>query len=60
MDRQDAARIDRFAIEQHGAGSARAAIAHAFASGNVEIITQGIEQRHARFERGVERLAVNA
>ena len=47
---QHRAGINRFAIDQHGAGAARAAVANFFRAGEIEPVAQGIEQRDARLD----------
>jgi hypothetical protein len=50
FDGEHRAGINRFAIEQHGAGAARRAVANFFRAGDVEPIAQRVEQCNARLD----------
>src|SRR5262249_28968939 len=57
VDRERRARIDRSTVDDHRARTARAAVAPALVAGHVAALSNGIEQRDARFDLEVETLA---
>ena len=58
-DRQQAARIDRIAVDQHRAGAAGAAVADPLGTRQLQMIAQGVEQRRPRLEHQVHGLVVD-
>src|SRR5215471_714617 len=50
--RQGEARIDPPTIDENGAGAALAAVASLLCSGQMQLLTQEVEQRHARISEG--------
>ena len=59
VDGQHGARVHGFAVQQHGACAAGAAIAHALGAGEVKLVSQRVEQRDARLKLRIELLAVH-
>jgi hypothetical protein len=58
--RQSEARVDAPAVDENGAGATLAAVASLFGSGQMQLLPQEIEQRHARVgERNVSPRAVD-
>ena len=58
-DRQGEARIDPPAVDQNGAGAALAVVAALFGPGEVEMVTQRVEQRGPRRDGQLARHAVD-
>src|SRR5664280_3389969 len=59
VDGQDAATVYGLARQDDGTGPAGAAVADPFRAGQVQIIAHGVEQRHARLDRHVDRFSVD-
>src|SRR5262245_2050507 len=59
LDGQRRAGVDRLAVNDHRAGAASGAIAHAFGAGDVQIVAQRVEQRDARLDTYLLRGAVD-
>src|SRR6185369_16988541 len=58
LDGQHGAGIHSLVVEQHGASAALAAIANPFRPRDVELVSKGVKQRHARLDLKVVRLPV--
>ena len=59
LDRERRARVNGAAVDDHRAGAARPAVAHALVAGHVGAIADGVEQRHARLDSQIEPFAVH-
>src|SRR4051812_4462245 len=51
-------RVRGFIVDQHGARSAFAAVAHSFGAGQIQIVAKSIEQRDARLDFQLRALAI--
>ena len=60
LDGQFHTGVNRFAVEQHGARTARGAVASLLRAGESGMIAQGVQQGLARLEVQLERLAVDS
>ena len=59
VDGEHGAAIDGLAVHDDGAGAAGAAVADALGAGQAEPVAQGVEQRDARLDRELVRLAID-
>src|SRR5215470_2799130 len=59
FDRKRRARVGGPAVDDHRAGAAHPAVAAALVAGEIRLVTQGIEQRHARLDVQIQPFAVD-
>src|SRR5262249_49152690 len=59
LDGEHGAGLHRLAVEVHRAGAAMAGLAADMRAGQVELLAQEMDQQRARFDEGLDRLAVD-